>query len=380
MTEFLYLLVILGSLQGIIMGSLLYTQRNASLPARILAMIIWVTALPGIHLFLHYKNVFEVSGITAVLHASIPWVSVMALGPLLLFYVRSVTNPSFRVNGKQLVWLIPAMIDIFPKLVELAYLGSVIPSSLHVTGTDTVNFANLYNRYADLPRWLMLAVCIFQAAHELKIYREQVVMAMQQQAKLFRWLRQFIRVFRYFMLLWLLFLIPYLTPAYSRMLQTVGWFPVYLPMAVLIYWLGIRGYQSGRPAKHSDEQEQPAPPTRTAVDDEGKLQLIKLLDSCMRERKLYLDPTLDLAAFSLAAGNPSRMISAALNQHLGKTFNQYVNEYRVEEFIRGSVLLRDLSIAGLAAKCGFTSLPTFQRVFKQVTGLSPTEYLRRNAS
>jgi AraC-like DNA-binding protein len=65
-----------------------------------------------------------------------------------------------------------------------------------------------------------------------------------------------------------------------------------------------------------------------------------------------------------------------LNQHLHTSFNEFVNEYRVSAFKQKLCTdeVKHLTIAGIAAECGFNSQATFQRTFRQVTGLSPSEF------
>jgi len=64
-----------------------------------------------------------------------------------------------------------------------------------------------------------------------------------ERADQLKWLRQFIRLFLAFQCIWLAYLIPYIIPRYTDwVLGRLGWYPVYVPLAVLIYWLGIKGY------------------------------------------------------------------------------------------------------------------------------------------
>src|SRR4029077_20434125 len=59
----------------------------------------------------------------------------------------------------------------------------------------------------------------------------------------FKWMQQFIKVFMVFQAIWLIFLVPYVIPKYSNwVLDTFDWYPIYIPMAILVYWLGIKGY------------------------------------------------------------------------------------------------------------------------------------------
>ncbi len=369
MVDFLYLLIVLGSLQGVITGILLYARRNVTYGECLLALIILVTALPGFHLYLHYKHFFETQGVTAVIHAVVPWILVTTLGPLILFYVKAVMDPNFRIGRKQAIWFLPVIIDLFPKMLELGTLTSLLP----VTNAGIAEFSDLYNKYADIPRWAILAFSIIVAGRELRAHGSLPANIIQKQVSSLKWLSQFIKVFRYFLLLWLAFLIPYILPVSDRLLQTVGWFPVYIPMAAMIYWLGIHGFIAGRAAAREEETKSKA---KTAIDETEMVRIINELKTLFHEQKLFLDPALDLPAVSAISKISARSISSSLNQHLGKTFNQFLNEFRVEEFKQRSASLHDLSIAGLASDCGFSSLPTFQRVFKQITGQTPSEYLR----
>lgn len=60
-----------------------------------------------------------------------------------------------------------------------------------------------------------------------------------------------------------------------------------------------------------------------------------------------------------------------------KTFFAFLNEYRVEK-AKWILLNEDVPIAELVERSGFGSSKTFYRVFKQATGLSPTQYQKQN--
>ena len=100
------------------------------------------------------------------------------------------------------------------------------------------------------------------------------------------------------------------------------------------------------------------------------------LKKAMEEDKIFLNPTLSLANVSAATGFPQKNISAVLNQHLKKSFNEYINGYRIKTFTEkiGLPEMSHLTIAGIAFECGFNSQATFQRSFKDATGKSPSEF------
>jgi len=161
-------------------------------------------------------------------------------------------------------------------------------------------------------------------------------------------------------------------------LARFDWYPVYVQLAVLIYWLGIRGYLVSRTA--------PAPAkTRVShamLPQEMIEQTVTALRIAMEKDKLYLDPALNVSLLAGYTGMSPKNISAVLNQQLHKSFNEFVNEYRVlaikERLLDGGT--QQLTIAGLAYEGGFNSLPTFQRAFKTILGQTPKEFLSKKVN
>lgn len=83
------------------------------------------------------------------------------------------------------------------------------------------------------------------------------------------------------------------------------------------------------------------------------------------------DVTLDsLAAY---AGFSRYTLSRMFRQHTGTTFTQYLNKRRIvmaEELLAGT----KMPVTQVALQCGFNSIATFNRVFRDVRGCTPTQY------
>ena len=83
------------------------------------------------------------------------------------------------------------------------------------------------------------------------------------------------------------------------------------------------------------------------------------------------DVTLDsLAAY---AGFSRYTLSRMFRQHTGQTFTQYLNKRRVtmaEELLAST----KVPVTQVALQCGFNSIATFNRVFRDVRGCTPTQY------
>ena len=119
-----------------------------------------------------------------------------------------------------------------------------------------------------------------------------------------------------------------------------------------------------------------SPPLDKSLGEEVIVRLRKV----MEEEKLWMNPALNLALLASHTGIPAKTISAVLNQHLSKSFNEFINGYRIDA-IKSRLLSaedKNLTIAGLAYECGFNSQPTFQRAFKSIQGESPSEFLLKH--
>jgi len=322
---------------------------------------------------------FDGSDIVRVLDAIIPMVIVMPFGPLIFFYVKSFVDPDFKMTKKDRLHFYPIIIDLVPQIMAIIYIIALIfgliKNNYKPFGVSLGTVIDDYNVYADIPRWISVSVYLILSARFLNDLKAKNKITINGQELNFKWLQQFVRVFLVFQIIWLIYLVPYVIPRYTDvMLNTFDWYPIYIPLAILIYWLGIKGFMMSNnysipPIKKITGINSTLP--ATAIED-----AVLSLKKAMEEDKLYLDPLLNLAILSKQTNIVQKTISAVLNQHLHKSFNEFVNEYRVEAF---KEKLQDpemdhLTIAGLAFDCGFNSQATFQRTFKQFTGLSPSEF------
>ena len=67
-----------------------------------------------------------------------------------------------------------------------------------------------------------------------------------------------------------------------------------------------------------------------------------------------------------------------INRKLNQNFNEYINNLRIAEACN---LLREtnIKIADISEDVGFGTIRSFNRAFKQITGISPAVYREKNA-
>ncbi|MEO8236434.1 MAG: helix-turn-helix domain-containing protein [Flavobacterium sp.] len=100
------------------------------------------------------------------------------------------------------------------------------------------------------------------------------------------------------------------------------------------------------------------------------------LINAMQKDKLYLNSKLSIQDVSDKLNIPRQYISEVLNEHMNTNFQDFINEYRVEEFI--NQLKNDqnnnLTLLGIATDVGFNSKSSFNAIFKKFKGLTPTQF------
>lgn len=106
--------------------------------------------------------------------------------------------------------------------------------------------------------------------------------------------------------------------------------------------------------------------------DALKLQL----ETIMTAKKPYLNSTLMKAELATLLGISNPELARLLNERIGMNFFDFVNYYRIKEFIALAETdkAKELTFFGLAQEAGFNSKTTFNKSFKSLIGSSPSEY------
>ncbi len=92
----------------------------------------------------------------------------------------------------------------------------------------------------------------------------------------------------------------------------------------------------------------------------------------------YSNPDLDLARVAHALPMSPALLSRILNQQVGVSFRQLLRHTRIEEAKR-MLASRRYSVKEVASRVGFVDSHYFSRSFKELTGLSASEYRTQDA-
>lgn len=103
--------------------------------------------------------------------------------------------------------------------------------------------------------------------------------------------------------------------------------------------------------------------------------LFSRLEKLMNDNKLYRKQGLTRDETAKLLSTNRTYLSAAISHHTGLSFVYYVNSYRLREAVEVlSDSGNDIPIKALEEQLGFNSHTTFYRLFKEATGLPPSQF------
>ncbi|WP_350286694.1 helix-turn-helix domain-containing protein [uncultured Croceitalea sp.] len=107
--------------------------------------------------------------------------------------------------------------------------------------------------------------------------------------------------------------------------------------------------------------------------------LKKELEDMMLAKKPYLNNKLMKAELAEMLGISNPELARLLNERIGMNFFDFVNYYRIKEFIALAETdkAQSLTFFGLAQEAGFNSKTTFNKSFKNLMGTSPSAYFKK---
>ena len=112
------------------------------------------------------------------------------------------------------------------------------------------------------------------------------------------------------------------------------------------------------------------------LSEEQKEEYIEHIYSFMQTERPFLNAELTVQDLSKQLNISRHHLTEILNNDIGKNFFTFINEYRVEEVKRRLLDERfeHLTIVAIAFESGFNSKSTFNSIFKQNTGSTPSQW------
>lgn len=373
MSRFEEYLLVIGCFQGSVLFALLFFDARMSVASRVLGLMCLLMASVCLMPFLLTADSVLVQQLAG-------WVFYLpaAGGSLAYLYCRSALldrSLAWRDTLLFLPWigcyLLTADVIAGDPQHMVRWIGGHAPRTWRLQASEYLEFAQAF-AFAGVTI-AMIGRYRLRAGKNLADYDPAI----------FRWL---LMLQTFTLVIWMFNALPSLTPAPRIFAQTAN-----LLMVVLIYLIALTQWRDPDffRINHRAAEQLSATPALVAepgdagageLDEPSRARLFEAVREIVEERKLYLDSGLTLARLADETGFSRHQVSEALNQHAGKNFYEFINGYRVtavcDRLDRGD----DDTVLDIAFDAGFSSKSTFNAIFKQFTGLTPTAYRRRAQS
>lgn len=131
----------------------------------------------------------------------------------------------------------------------------------------------------------------------------------------------------------------------------------------------------GEKSKMMEVKERKLSAETNLIINEDESELIRCIKNYMDHEKPYLNSGFRVMDLANAFQIPTHQCSALINNYIGTNFKDWINQYRVEYFIQSyPSKSHKITVDAIALDSGFSSVTTFYRAFKKVTGKMPLQY------
>lgn len=325
-------------------------QAGTITTAMLGAVLLWrVAQFRGIAIlfvvtaFASMINILEESGITRDIYLISP-VFILLVGPVTFLAVLKLTK--HPITPKHYLHLLPAVLALgFTSYVQVIIgIGTVIRIVYAVLSAAVLY---RYKQSMDEKRsdsdefsfnWLIWLVLVMAVVNFTDLVRLNV----QQ-------------------------LIPHQLNLFGQGFNNVMW--LVATMVIIVKLME----QGKSPQEHDIPSSEP-----TSSADEYEYQAIfAQLDNDIKDNQWYRQARLTLNDLSALSGLQSRDISRAINLIAKRSFNDYINGFRVN-YVRDVIQKSPaLSFTHIAADAGFSSKASFNQSFKKLARQTPSEYKKQ---
>jgi len=375
----LLIMMVIGSVFAILLLGRYFQKRKHAdlLLVIILALMIYDRTTYTIG-FMGWYDTFKNTNVNYFL-----WPMGMAIGPLVYLYVRTTIEAPFRLRKVDYWHFVPAIVYIIYKIVLIIHDAQQEDWGQGYSGGWKAQFDETY--VSDVRAFLAYTSKMIYAIVTVQIfarYRKKVKEYFSNTYKVeLNWILIFLVVylslFVYGTLAELLDLSDIVHMGYTDF----WWVNLAYSLAVVL--LGYKAYRVDLASLHMLTWDIPQEVKGvfvgdTDIYDDG----LKTIKSVILDSSAHLNPDLTLKEVSQISEMSIHEVSEHINKGLGINFSEYINRYRVDE-VKKALLDPDsshLSLVAIAMDSGFNSKATFNRVFKKITGQSPSDYRSQHTS
>lgn len=378
---------LLGLLTALI---LFWTNRENILAARLLAGVLIAISILLVGNSLYLTNYFLKFPHLYRLVSAISF----CIGPLSFLYVRTSLTQSYRLQKKDLLFFIPAVLYqlnripfvLLDKPSKLLVIKKALTETKNIAGEPEgwlpVGWAAIFRIIVGMS--FIVAQLIILSKWKLQLKKvPDVLNANMEQIKWLNWYTV-VMLITYGVLLLEMFL--HLLGSYTLgfiIVLTIGlnilFIAIYLFTKPTILY-GMKGWihsiTDEATVLISTESVKPITKRTYLSSTEGK-EYKQIIESHFVEKNPFCMPGYSLRDLSLGVNIPVYQLSAFINQEYGKNFSEWINDHRflfLQKMVAENGDFHLYTFEALGKMAGFNSRTSFISAIKKRTGKTPSEY------
>ncbi len=365
------MLLLLASGIGICAFMLLQLgQQNQRMgQARILAMAIQVLWILRFGLF--YIKILDIEAVTPVMFMY-DQALLFLDGPLIWLYTRSLTEKK-RFSGKVWLHFIPFVLVSAYETYQVIVFNDQLTQFFQDTWAAWQQGGTTAGGYGLIVIAGIIFFNLYYLLKSVRVARAYNNALEEEYSTTDRltadWIIQFQRLWvLLFMVPLVLYFANYIWPIFD-MLTLAGVAGVAIVLLSVIFNMNLlkQVYVSLPQSKASKST-----PTKGMPADEQQAKL-DLLMSALTNDKAYLDDELTLSDLADTLHMKPADLTDLIKLSPYENFYDLINSHRIEA-VKSALIKSDEQVIQLAYQCGFRSKSTFNKIFKEKTGLTPKAY------
>lgn len=369
--------LIVAASQSLLLAVLIFQKHRALFANRFLTALLLCFTLISIHLLIQDAGVYKIIPFAFVI-LGVP----LTASPLQYLYTKYLLQR--RAQFIKTDWLHFSLFIFFECVLIIAFFFGFIDFSAAASAepASAPLFLRIFN-------WALIIQGLVYVAAGLRLiarFNRQLknVLSSIEQLQM-TWLRNTTLAI---LSAWLLFLIE--DTLMIEGINLSNFVLVSVVFAIYVYAVGFIGLMKSEifaspeveQTMHQISEESDESTTKyqkSGLSEETARQIVEQLLVLMENKKPYTESLLTLAQLAEMLSVTPHNLSEVINTQLKKNFYDFVNGYRIEQVKKDLIDPSKLhiKILSLAFDAGFNSKATFNTLFKEMTGKTPSEY-RKN--
>ncbi len=369
--DFWAVILLFGSFQGVFLSAMLLLWQQRSKSSFFLSSLVLIIAFNLFNYLLLHTSLY--SAVPHLAHVSSPFL--MLLGPCYYLYVKSIFSRKLELQLKDALHLIPFLFGVVFFLPFYTLSGSEKVDVLTYQLSLPIQNLTIEAVVFLISHITVSFVYVFYAIKNLKRLRQQNKIRSFEIK--YNWLIKFSYAFLVF---WGVDFMGVMWYFIQGGIDPKVYYITMLCCAIAINLVVLFFYRNSKIFLQVFLNNEDAKYETSKVSNSDLQKHLDEIILYMETERPYLDTELSLQKLSNNLNKPKYLISQILNVALGKSFYEFVNEYRYRE-VKDRLKnpkYSNLTILAIAFDSGFNNKNTFNKVFKKQTGITPSQFIQND--